>query len=115
EKNEPRELTHGPWPRLRHLLWIHLIRWNGHLGKIVKQVVGKDLDRCHRQEGQPKACTEHTEHVPEIRAGAHANVFENVGENFATLDHTFLQHHEALFQEDHIGSFFGYIYGGIDG
>ena len=88
---------------------------NGHLGEVVEQVVGEDLDGRHGQEGQPGAGADDAEHVAEVRAGAHADVLEDVDEDLAAFQHAFLQHHQALFQQDDIGRFLGDIHGVIDG
>ena len=66
------------------------VSWNRHLGKVVEEVVGKHLDGCHRHEGQKRAGADHAEHVAKVGAGTHADVFEDVYENFAPLDDAFL-------------------------
>jgi hypothetical protein len=55
------------------------------------------------QEGQEGAGHQHREDVAEIGAGGHLNVLEHVGEGAAPLQHAFLQHHQALFQQDDPG------------
>jgi hypothetical protein len=73
------------------------------LREIVEQVVGEHLDRQHRQKGQKQARAEHAEHVAEIGARAHLDVFGDVGEDFSAFGDALLQHEQALFQNDDVG------------
>ena len=60
---------------------VHLVGRDGGLREIVEQVVGQDLDRQHRQERQERARAQHAEHVPEVRAGGHLDVLDDVAEH----------------------------------
>ena len=62
---------------------------------------------------QPGAGANDAEHVAEVRAGAHADILEDVDEDLAAFQHAFLQHHQALLQQDDIGGFLGDIHGVI--
>jgi hypothetical protein len=73
------------------------------------------LDGCHRHERQKSAGADHAEHVAKVGAGTHADVFEDVYENLATLDDTCLQYHEVSLQENDCRSRLRDIDRGIDG
>ena len=60
-------------------------------------------------KGRKRAGPQHAEHVSEVAAGAHADVFEDVGKDPTAFDHSLLQHHQIFFQEDQIGRFLGDI------
>ena len=47
------------------------------------------------------------EHVAEVGAGPHADVLEDVGEDLSPFQDPFLQHQQALFQQDDVGRLLG--------
>ena len=101
--DEAGELPHVPRPRLFHLLRIDVVGGDGGLADVVKQVIGKDLDWHHRQVWHEDARPQDAEHVPEVAAGAHSHVFEDVGKHLPALDDARLQDEKRFFQEDHVG------------
>ena len=100
-----------PGPRPGDLFGVDVVGGDRHLREVVEQVVGQDLDRRHRQERQEGAGAQDAEHVAEVRAGAHADVFEDVGEDLAAFHHAFLEHQQALLQQDDVGGFLGDVHG----
>src|SRR5262249_15995836 len=112
--NELGNLAHVPGPRLGNLQGTDVVGGNGHLGKVVEQVVGQHLDGGHRHKGQPGAGANDAEHVAEIGAGGHADVFEDSDEDLAALQHALFEHQQALFQQDDIGRLLGDVHGVID-
>ena len=71
------------------ILGVDVVGRDGGLREIVEQVVGEHLDRRHRQERQEDAGAEHAEHVAEVGARAHLDIFGDVAEDLAPLDHAF--------------------------
>ena len=57
---------------------IDVIERDRDLGHVVDQVVEQDLDRQHRQERQDQRGSGHAEHVAEIRACTHQDIFGHV-------------------------------------
>src|SRR6476660_2091987 len=83
-------------------------------GKVVEQVVQKNLDGQHWQERQKQDAARHGEHVAQIRARAHHHVFEDVGEGAPSFPHSLGKYAQVLAQKDHAGGFLRHIDGGID-
>src|SRR5262249_42136464 len=102
-------LAHVPGAGLGNLLCADVVGGNGDLRKIVEQIVGEHLDRRHGDKGQPGAGTYQAESVSGIGAGAHANVFEDIDEDFAPFQHPFLQHEQAFFEQNQVRGLFGNI------
>ena len=115
QQHEAREVADVPLARHRQVFLIHVVGRDGGLGEVVQQVVGQNLDRQHRQERQEDAGAEHAEHVPEVRAGAHLDIFDDVAEHLAALDRPVVQHGQALFEQDDVRRFLGDVHRGIDG
>ena len=109
EQDEPGDGVHRPGPRPGDLFGIHVVRGDGNLGEIVEQVVGQDLERGHRHERQEDAGAQDAEHVAEVGAGPHADVFEDVGEDLPPLPNPLLQHQQVFLQQDGIRRFLGDI------
>ena len=86
EQHEFRDVANVPSPRHRQVFGIDVVGWDGGLREVVQQIVGEHLDRRHRQERQDDAGAEHAEHVAEIGACAHLDVFGYVAENLSALD-----------------------------
>src|SRR6266404_4112648 len=82
----------GPLARLLQILLVDPIGGNADLRDVVEQVVDQHLDGRHRQEGQEIAAAHHAEHVPEVRAGAHLDVLDDVSEDPAPLEDAVLEH-----------------------
>ncbi len=91
-----------------------LIERDRDLRHVVDQVIQQNLDRQHRQERQDQRCAGHAEHVAEIRARAHQNVFGYVLDRAAPGDHGFAHHRKVVFEQDQIGSRARDIGGAID-
>ena len=107
------DLADVPRPRLGDLLRADVVGRNRHLREVVEQIVREHLNGRHRHEGKPGAGADHAEHVSEIGAGAHANVFEDVHEDLAAFEHALLQNHQTLLQQNHVRRFLGDIDGVI--
>ena len=73
------------------------------------------MQRQHRQERQEGAGHQHAEHVAEVGAGGHFDVFEHIGEGPAAFNNPFFQYHQALLQQDDIRRFTSNVHGAIDG
>ena len=114
QQHELGDVADVPSPRHRQILGIDIVGRDGGLREVVQQIVGQHLDRRHRQERQEDAGAEHAEHVAEIRAGAHLDVFGDVAEDLAALDHAVAEHRQALLQEDDVGRFLGDVDGAVD-
>src|SRR5579862_4462847 len=108
-------ISHVPRFRFDDLARTDVVGRNRHLGKVVEQIVGKDLDGQHRHEWKPGACTDHAEHVAEVGACAHANVFQNVHEHLAAFEHAFFEHHQVFLQQNHVGRFLGDVHRVVHG
>ena len=93
----------------RHLFVVHGVVGDRHLREVVEQVVGQHLDRRHGQKRQEGAGPQNAEHVAEVRARPHANVFQNVREYLAALNHAPFQNRQILFEQDQICRFLGDI------
>src|SRR6185437_1097668 len=112
------QLGNAPLSWLDKPVVIDLVRRYGGLGEVVQQVVRQHLDRQHRQEREKGAGTDDAEHIAEIGAGGHLDVFDNVAENAPAFGDALLQHEQAVFEEDDIGRLFGdvdrAVYGNTD-
>ena len=115
EDHELKNIADVPFARDREIILIDIVRRNGGLREIVEQIVGEDLNGQHRQKGQEDAGAEHAEHIAEVRTGSHFDIFGNIAENLAALDHAFLKHHQTLFEQDDVGRFLGDVDGRVDG
>ena len=74
-EHETRNAADIPLARLVEKFLVDIVGRDRRLREIIKQVVGQNLDRRHRQEGQEDARAEHAEHIAEIRARAHPDIF----------------------------------------
>ena len=72
------------------------------------------MDRRHRQERQDDAGADHAEHVPEVRARPHLDVFRDVAENLPAFEHTFTENRQALLEQNDVGGFLGDVDGTVD-
>ena len=81
---------------------------------VVEQVVEQYLHRQHRQKRQDQRRPGHREHVPEIRARRHHDIFHDVAEGAAAFDDAALQHAEILLQQNDVGRVLGDIDRAID-
>jgi len=82
--------------------------------KIIEKIVGQHLNRQHRQEWQEDACAKHAEHVAEIRAGAHFDVFRYGCENLAPFDDASCNTIRLFSSRNDVGRFLGDVDGGVD-
>ncbi len=103
EDDEPGELAQIPGPGPCDLLRIDVVGRDGRLADVGEQIVGEDLNRHHGQVGNEDARPQDAEHVPDVAACGHADVFEDVGEDPAPLDDSGLEDEERLLEEDHVG------------
>ena len=102
EQHKFRDIADVPSPRYRQIFGVDVVSRNGSLREVVQQVVGEYLNRRHRQERQEDAGAEHAEHVAEIRTRAHLDIFGDVAEDFAALDHPVAEHRQALLEQDDV-------------
>ena len=107
EQNEFRDVADVPPPRHGQVFGVDVVGRDRGLREVVQQVVGEHLNRRHRQKRQEDAGAEHAEHVAEIRAGAHLDIFGDVAEHFAALDHAVAEHRQALFEQDDVRGVLG--------
>src|SRR5664280_2581402 len=114
KQNKSQDLPNLPLARFGQPVGIHLVGGNGGLREVVQEVVGQHLDRQHGEEGQERAGPHDAEHVAEVRAGRHFDVFDNVAEHAPAFQHALLQHQQAVFQEDDVGGFLGDVHGAVD-
>ncbi len=71
----------------------------------------------NRQKGKKRekdACCHDGNHVSEIPTRCHFDIFHDISERPSSFDNTLFQHHQILFQKNHIGRFFGDIYTAVD-
>ena len=115
EDHEAPDVLDIPLARGLEIFLVDMIRRNANLRCIVKEVVQQNLNRRHGQERQEVASADHAEHVPEVRAGAHADVFDDVAEHLSSLDDAVLKHEETFFQKNDVGGFLGDVDRGVDG
>ncbi len=99
EDHKATDISDIPLARSLEVFFIDMIRWNADLRCIVKQVVKQDLNRRHRKEGQKVTSAYHAEHVSEVRAGTHADIFDDVAEYLSSLDDAVLKHEESASKE----------------
>ena len=85
------------------------------MGNVVHQVLHEQMDRQHRQERNECARHQHRKHISEVGAGGHIEVFHDVAEGFAPLQHTLLKNHQALLEQDNIGRLLRDISAAVDG
>jgi hypothetical protein len=114
EEDEAFYLRDVPRPRPRYLLIVHCVVGNRHLGEVVQQVIGQHLDWRHRQKRQEGARSQYAEHISEVRARPHADVFQDVREYLAAFDHTSFQYRQILLQQDQICRFLGDVRGRVN-
>ncbi len=112
-EHELRDVADVPAPRHREIFGVDIVGRDGGLREVVEQVVGEHLDRRHRQERQEDAGAEHAEHVAEIGAGAHLDIFGDVAEHLAALDDAVAEHGQALLQQDDVGGVLGDVDGAV--
>lgn len=112
------ELAHKayvPLPGVRQVFLIDIVQRDGDFGKIIQHVVQQYLSRQHRNEGKKKRSASHTEHVAEIRTGAHHYVLHYITEGAASLVHPVKEDPEIVFKEDHLRSVLGNVDGAVNG
>ena len=73
------------------------------------------MDGEHRKEGDEEAGPRHAQHVAEIRAGTHLDVFQDVPESLPPFSHPVHQYEQALFQEDDVRRLLGDVHRVVDG
>ena len=66
------------------------------------------------RNGRNSDAAGHAEHVAEIGAGAHHDVFHDVAEGAPAFQHPGVQHVQILFQQDHVGRVLGHVHGAVD-
>src|ERR1035437_6982632 len=89
---------------------INIVAGDADLGNVIQEIVQQNLGRQQGQEGQEQRCRSHAEHVAEVRTGSHDDVLHDVGEGAASLVHPVVQYGKVLFQQDDLGSVFGYVH-----
>src|ERR1700730_150592 len=93
EHHELENIADVPFPRNHEIVLVDIVGRNRRLREIIDQVVGEHLDRQHWQEGQKDAGTEHAEHIAEITARTHLDIFGDITKHLPPFDNAFLQHH----------------------
>ena len=73
---------------------------------VVEQVVEQDLGRQHRQKWQEERRACHAEHVAEIRARTHQNVFGHILDCASALDDAVMHDTEIALEQHEIGGRF---------
>ena len=105
EQHEAPDVVDPPLARFEHVLFIHAVEGDGELREVVEEVLGEELDGEHGQERQERARAQDAEHVPEVRAGPHLDVLDDVAEYAASFEEPVLQHQQVLLQQDEVGRF----------
>jgi hypothetical protein len=82
ENHEPLDVADIPLSGHPAELRVHRVRGDADLGDVIEQIIGKDLDGKHGEERQEVASPHDAEHVAEIGARPHADVFDDVAEDF---------------------------------
>ena len=100
-------------PRQRDVGRVDIVRRDRRLRKVIQQVIRQHLDRRQRQKRQEQARPQHTEHVADIRAGAHADVFGDIDKYPASLQYAAAQYQQVLFQQNDVGRLLGDIDGAV--
>ncbi|MCY1230899.1 hypothetical protein D9M69_386740 [compost metagenome] len=77
-QHEIADEIHVPVAGMDQVIIIYPVQWNGQFGYVVKEIVEQDLHRQHREEGENKRGAGHAEHVAEIGAGSHHDVFHDI-------------------------------------
>ena len=102
-----------PFPGFGNEFLVHVIPWDGGAGEVVDEIQENEVDAHHGQEGQQRRGCQHREHIAEVGAGRHLDVFDHIGVGLAALDDALLQHHQVFFQQDDVCRLLGYVHGGI--
>ena len=67
------------------------------------------------RKGRKIARPEDAEHISEIGACTHADVFDNIRKNLPSLDDALLKDEKAFLEEYDVGGFLGNVGGRVDG
>ena len=110
KQNEALDFADRPFARLGQPVGVHVVGGDGRLREVVEQVVGEHLDRQHGQEGQECAGPHDAEHIPEVGAGRHLDVLDDVAEHAPAFQHALLQDQQAVFQQDDVGRLLGDVH-----
>ena len=86
---------------------VNVVAGNGHLRQVGQKVDEQDLLGQHRQKGQQERCAGHAEHVAEIGARRHVDVFERVRKGGAPLHDATMQHRQVFIQQQKAGRLLG--------
>ena len=100
-------------PATRHgqQFGVNTVGGNGHFRQVGEHVHQQDLLRQQGQKRQKQRGARHAEHVAEVGAGGHVDVFERVGKSRPTFLHAAHQHAKILLQQHDVGGFFGHVDG----
>ena len=112
-QHEAANVAGVPFQGGRHQILVDTVERDADLREVVEQVLHQQVQRQHRQERQEGAGHQHRQHVAEVGAGRHADVLQQVAEGGAALHHAFVQHHQALLQQDDVGRLLGDVHGRI--
>src|SRR5690348_17759002 len=88
---------------------IDIVGWNRDLGEVIEEIVEQNLRRKHGQKGQEQHAGGHAEHVAEIGARAHQQVFHDIGECLATFHDTLVQYRQAPLAQHDVSSISCYV------
>ena len=97
--------------RPRQVLGIHMVGRDRGLREVIQEIVEQDLGGQHGQEGQDRCADRHAEHVSEVGAGSHEEIFGEVGEGPASFDDPRMQHTQVASTQDDVDR----ILGDVDG
>ena len=92
-----------------------VVEGHAELGEIVEDVLHQDVDGQQGQKGEENARDQDREHVSEVAADGHLQVFGHIGKCTAAFDDTFIQDVEVLLEENDVRDFLRDVHGGVDG
>ncbi len=85
--------------RTAHIFAVDRVERDRDLRHVVENVVEENLCRHHRQKRQEQGRAGHAEHVAEIRARPHHDVFHDVRECATSLHHAVVQDGQILIEQ----------------
>ena len=114
-EHEPAQVWHSPTSRGAQVLRVDGVERDGGLGQVVQEILHKKLHGGHREEGQHDAGAHNTEHIPEVGAGGHFHVLDDVHKRPPPLSHTPFQDQQVLLQKDDVRRILRDVSAGVHG
>jgi hypothetical protein len=102
-KHEPLDAPVVPARWLTQGLGVDVVGWDVCLGRVADQVIEQDLAGQHRQEGEEQRRPGHAQHVAEVRADSHPDVFERVGRRAPAFSDSLRDRRQARLEKDDVG------------